>query len=548
MINLLALVVVGAVFAFATAFGNGGNDTANAMATSVASGALTYRQAVISAGILNLIGAITVGSNVAETIKASIISPKLFAGTPVVFAMAMLSALVGAAAFLLVATIFSLPVSGTHSIVGAVLGVGLLTFGGASVNTMSLLKICISWVSSPIMGGVVAGLIFLVIQHGILKRSNPLDRTLKAMPFIVFITAFSMVCFLMFESIEKSFPHVFPVWSVFVLAVGLGVIGGLIMQFAVIPRFRRQLAAEDAAGAKDVEAAGQRWSAGGDVIGLPQVDVPHRRHSHSQASAPTIAVHTATGDGDDSASDSDEPVTDGTVPPTPRVHHEKTALVEPKPKAEPVAEPPTWPLAEKVRRWLVEAAKEHAPRCGKDAIDGFDEARAVHLPPEERAFKIVQVMSACFIAFAHGSNDVANAAGPFAAIWDVYEGRTPGKSVGLPIWILIMSGVGLGTGPAMLGYRVMLTLGTKITSVSPARGFVAELAAAITLLVASHIGLPISSTHTIVGAIIGIGVASREKVEWRILSQIFASWIITIPFAMAFSVATMAIMRAVYDS
>ncbi|GIT60685.1 MAG: hypothetical protein Ct9H300mP20_05120 [Gammaproteobacteria bacterium] len=149
----------------------------------------------------------------------------------------------------------------------------------------------------------------------------------------------------------------------------------------------------------------------------------------------------------------------------------------------------------------------------------------------ERVFAVLMVFTACAMAFAHGSNDVANAVGPLAAVANIVQsgGEIAAKS-SMPWWILLLGGSGIVAGLIMLGYRVIETVGRNITELTPSRGFAAELAAATTVVLASGTGLPISTTHTLVGAVLGVGLARGiSAVNARVVGKIILSWIITLP-------------------
>jgi PiT family inorganic phosphate transporter len=150
----------------------------------------------------------------------------------------------------------------------------------------------------------------------------------------------------------------------------------------------------------------------------------------------------------------------------------------------------------------------------------------------ERNFGYLQILTACYVAFAHGSNDVANAVGPMAAVYGAIKEGVVGGPVGVPIWILLIGGVGIVLGLATYGHKVMSTIGRDITEMTPSRGFCAEFGAATTILIGSKMGLPISTTHTLVGAVIGVGFARGvAALDFGILRRIVASWVITVPFS-----------------
>jgi PiT family inorganic phosphate transporter len=153
-----------------------------------------------------------------------------------------------------------------------------------------------------------------------------------------------------------------------------------------------------------------------------------------------------------------------------------------------------------------------------------------HFYTVERVFAVLMVVTACGMAFAHGSNDVANAIGPLAAVISVAQSGIVGAQSALPYWVLIIGGAGIVIGLATFGRHVIATVGEKITQLTPSRGFAAELAAATTIVIASGTGIPISTTHTLVGAVLGVGLARGiEAIDLRVVGRIFVSWVVTIP-------------------
>ena len=155
-------------------------------------------------------------------------------------------------------------------------------------------------------------------------------------------------------------------------------------------------------------------------------------------------------------------------------------------------------------------------------------------PNVERVFLVLQVATACMVAFAHGSNDVANAIGPLAAVYGVVTEGILRAQVEVPFWILALGGTGIVLGLALYGHKVILTIGKKITEMTPSRGFCAEFAAATTILVGSRLGLPLSTTHTLVGSVIGVGLArGASALNGRTIRDILTSWALTVPFTAA---------------
>jgi PiT family inorganic phosphate transporter len=177
------------------------------------------------------------------------------------------------------------------------------------------------------------------------------------------------------------------------------------------------------------------------------------------------------------------------------------------------------------------------------ANKGFDFASV------EKVFGVLMIFTACSMAFAHGSNDVANAIGPLAAVNGVVQsGGDFAAESGLPFWILILGGSGIVAGLAMWGYKVIATIGKNITELTPSRGFAAELAAATTVVVASGTGIPVSTTHTLVGAVLGVGMARGiGALNLGVVSKIFLSWVVTLPVGATLSIVFFFIFRAIFS-
>ena len=376
----------------------GANDVANAMGTSVGSGALTLRGAIIVAAIFEFGGAMLVGGTVTNTIRKGIVDIQTLGSDPMVMAVGMTCCLLAAALWLNLATYAGWPVSTTHSIVGAVVGFGVTAGGLDAVDWGTVGSIAASWVISPVMGGVLGYGLFMFIQRTILTAEDPVAAIKRWGPLFVFPIVAILALSAMFKGLK-------PLRLDLSLgpAIVIALLVGLASSLAAIPIFARF-----------------------------------------------------------------------------------------------------------ARRSAV--AKNAATRSA------------------EKVFMVLQVMTACFVAFAHGSNDVANAVGPLAAVFGaIQEGVT--ETVQVPYRVLLIGGVGIVVGLATYGYKIMATIGRRITELTPSRGFSAEFAAATTIVVASKMGLPVSTTHTLVGAVIGVGFGrSIGAINTRVLRGIFASWFITVPF------------------
>ena len=392
------VLAVAAVAGLYMAWNIGANDVANAMGTSVGSGALTIRRAIIVAAIFEFGGAMLVGGTVTKTIRKGIVDMDALGGDPMVIAVGMTCCLLAAALWLNIATYSGWPVSTTHSIVGAVVGFGLIAGGFEAVNWAVMGKIAASWVVSPMLGGLLGYLGFVFIKRRILNVDRPLLALRGWGPIMVF-----------------------PIFAILALSVLFKGLKPLKLDLALGPSLGIAVAVGLLAG----------------VVSVPLL----RR-----------ATRIASGDKDD------------------------------------------------------------------------------HTYRAERVFLVLQVLTACFVAFAHGSNDVANAVGPMAAVFGATSGEL-GAQVAVPHRVLLIGAVGIVVGLATYGYKIMATIGKKITELTPSRGFAAEFGAATTIVMASKLGLPVSTTHTLVGAVIGVGFARGiGAINTKVVSGIIASWFITVPF------------------
>lgn len=410
-------LILACIFGLFMAWGIGANDVANAMGTSVGSGAITIKQAVMIAAIFEFAGAFLAGGQVTKTIRKGIIDADLLSATPELLVYGMLASLLAAGIWLLVASKFGWPVSTTHSIVGAIVGFAAVGIGVDAVHWSKVGTIVMSWVISPALAGIVSYWLFRSVQKLILNTEHPFENAKRYVPFYVFLTGFVIALVTMFKGLK----HVGLETSI-AQNYGMAFIVGLIIMFVSIYYTRR---------------------------------------------------------------------------------------IQIKPEAD------------------------------KD----------FHFANVERVFGVLMVVTACAMAFAHGSNDVANAIGPVAAIVGIVQsgGEIAQKSV-LPIWVLILGGAGIVAGLLMYGRRVMATIGKNITELTPSRGFAATLAAATTVVIASGTGLPISTTHTLVGAVLGVGLARGiGALNLNVVRTIFLSWIVTLPAGALMSIFFFFTLKGIFS-
>jgi len=394
-----AMIILAVIFGLFMCWGIGANDLANAMGTSVGSGAISVKQAIGIAIIFEFLGALLAGGHVTKTIRKGIIDPSNITNNPEILVYGMLAALLACAVWLMIASTRGWPVSTTHSIIGALIGFAIVGIGPDSVKWAKVGSVVISWVVSPMVGGTIAFLLVMSTRKLIFNTDNPLKNAKKFAPGYIFLVGFIISLVTMFKGLKHLNINLTAAGS-----FGFAIIFGLITS----------------------------------LIGY----------------------------------------------------------------------------------YLIRNIKEDANANREFSYAGV-----------EKVFTPMMIFTACSMAFAHGSNDVANGIGPLAAVYSIVSsGGEVMQHSDLPIWILLLGGIGIVLGLITLGYRVMLTVGEKITELTPSRGFCAQLAAASTVVIASRTGLPVSTTHILVGAILGVGLARGiGALDLRVILNIIISWVVTLP-------------------
>ncbi|MEX2524121.1 MAG: inorganic phosphate transporter [Gammaproteobacteria bacterium] len=409
------LLVLAALFGLFMAWGIGANDVANAMATSVGSKAISLKTAVIIAAVFEFTGAYLAGGEVTATIRKGMVDAGMLANTPELLVYGMLAALLAAGVWLLIASRYGLPVSTTHSIVGAIVGFAAVGIGMEAVHWNKVGSIIMSWVVSPVLAGTLAFLLFQTVQKLILNSNDPFQNAKRYVPVYIFFTGLIIALVTMLKGLKH---------------VGLDLTTEQSYSLAV-------------------------------VVGLV---------------AATIG----------------------------------TLLI---------------------RRIKLDPELD----------------RRYHYQNVERVFAVLMLFTACAMAFAHGSNDVANAVGPVAAVVGIVNsGGDVSQTMPMPPWILLLGGMGIVAGLMTYGHKVIATVGTRITDLTPSRGFCCEMAAATTIVMASGTGLPISTTHTLVGAVLGVGMARGiSALNLRMVGTIFMSWIVTLPAGALLAIVFFYILKTI---
>eukprot|EP00002_Diphylleia_rotans_P018120 TRINITY_DN3516_c0_g1_i1.p1 TRINITY_DN3516_c0_g1~~TRINITY_DN3516_c0_g1_i1.p1 ORF type:complete len:507 (+),score=123.14 TRINITY_DN3516_c0_g1_i1:63-1583(+) len=494
---LLSIMIASAVVAFAMAYAIGANDVANAIGTAVGSGCLSLKSALVLGGIFEFVGGATLGYKVSDTLRENIIETDRFVGQEDLYIIGMFCALVGSSIWLLVATHYGLPVSTTHTIVSGILAFGACAEGFDAVMWDEIGFIAMSWVISPFLGAIVAYSIMYPLDKYILSDEEHAEA--KTRNFIPFFFAGTVTVLLVFVLLETVDPSVMPIWLMFLIAFGSGA-----FTWIVIHKFLFQhiiFLASRIAGADDSDEDNDPLL--GNEAGLPP---SQEQYTSALRSASTkLGVISA-------------------------------QLAEPG----AVVDPATLQDLRSVSHDLETKTKSYMAMSSSNVLRDCS--------PAERLFVVLQILTACFVAFSHGANDVANAMGPFAGILSVYRNNDVTQWDNFDWYVPVISSFAIVLGLATMGKAVISTIGEKVTKLTPSRGFVSLLAAALTVTAATLLSIPVSTTHTIVGAITGVGlVRGWRSVDLSVLANIAASWFLTIPAGFILTTITFLIMIGADD-
>jgi PiT family inorganic phosphate transporter len=417
------MLLLVALLSFYVAWNLGANDVANAMGTSVGSKAVTLRQALLIAGVLEFTGAVLFGQEVSETLATEIVNPALFATAPQLFLLGMVSVLLAGGLWLQIATARGWPVSSSHAVVGALAGFSASAVGFQAIGWSAIGTITIAWIITPVVSGTISALFYSLVKRWILDQREPLKQLSEWIPWLS--------------------------------AALIGVFG---------------------------------------VIVLPAV------------SQPIYAFLT-----------------------------ERLGFHFP---------------AHDLSLFLGAIATVSLTLTSWRQLTTQHSALSTQHSPVERLMARFQLLSACFVAFAHGSNDVGNAIAPLAAIAYIDRtGSVPLNGINIPVWILGLGGAGIVAGLAVWGKKVIATIGEGIIPLQPSGGFCAELATATTILLASRLGLPVSTSHALVGGVVGIGlVQSMKSIQFKTVQGIAGAWLITVPISAGLGASIFAIARLFFPS
>lgn len=509
---MIWIVALAFIVAFFLAFGVGANDVANSFGTSVGSKVLTLKQACILATIFEISGACLLGYKVSDTVRKGIFDIAIYEDDEKTLMLGNLAALCGSASWNIIATAFRLPVSGTHSIVGAVVGFSLVARGFSGINFRGLLKIVASWFISPILSGMLSAAIFYCLRRFIIFRKDALEKGLMLLPFIYGFTLFVNIFSLILDGPPLLRFDVIPIWGATILSLAVACLTGAAVRKWYVPCLHREIQPDE----EQVKPLNPPESTSQEANGqekLGGVDANKRKDEQNTATKNAMVSNGEV----KTISESANAVSFVTMPP---------------------------PVTDVKSELLLQPPKAHIPR----SMHSMEKVVFHDVPEEEkpevaRLFSFLQILTAVFGSFAHGGNDVANAVGPLIAVWLIYKDGTVQQVAPTPFWVLFYGGIGISAGLWIWGKRVIQTIGNDLTKVTPTNGFSIEIGAASTVLLASKMGIPISTTHCKVGSIVFVGCTrNQHNVDWILFRGIVAAWVLTLPITMALTAIIMAIL------
>lgn len=566
------IFAVGMIFAFLDAFCIGANDAANSLATAVASRSLTYPQAVFLGAAMEFLGAVLAGARVSDTIRNGIIDVDKFIDQPGALMMTMASALVGSSIWLTIATKIGAPVSTTHSIVGAVIGAGIAAIGAENVHWGwdGFAQIVASWFIAPGIAGIAAAILFLLTKHLVMERKNSLQKGFIAIPFFFALTVGVLVMLICWKGAKNlglddlSTGQI--LGAIFGAAAGIVVIYGVFMY----PYLYRKLFMEDWRVRIWHLPLGPLLWTWGEVPPMPEgmkrkvvVDYYQGKRNLEEEEeyqreqqvfsnsvedydtrSPTIVPNTYKGIEED-IQEQQLPLSALPNDSDPEKPIASVAEVPSKPQKKELGDytkkdfknPKNWPrifwlaFTHGIRVDVISSQRE-STRLGRNIEDMHSKVKKYD-NKTEHLFSLAQIATALVASFSHGANDISNSVSPLATIYLVWNSNTTSSEADVPIWCLVYTASALAIGLYFYGYNLMKNLGNKMTLQSPCRGFCTELGAAITVVMATQLALPVSTTQCIVGAIVAVGLCNGtyKTVNWRMVAWSYGGWIFTLPCA-----------------
>ncbi|CAR23064.1 inorganic phosphate transporter [Lachancea thermotolerans CBS 6340] len=538
------------LFAFLDAFNIGANDVANSFASAISSRSLEYWQAMILAGLCEFLGAALTGSRVSKTIKNDIIDASTFNNDPAVLMLTMTCALVGSSCWLTIATSIGLPVSTTHSIVGGIFGAGIAASGAGGVvwGWDGVAQIIASWFIAPVLAGLIAAIIFTISRICVLEVKT-LEKSIKNALLIVGLLVFATFSILTMLIVWKGSPNLhldnLSETETALSIVLTGAIASVVYFIFFYPFYRRKLLHQD-------------WTLKladilrGPVFYFKPLDeIPPMPENHQLTidyyEGKRFPQEALVGVSDEenkmpnvstkSINDNDDNLQrTGSVETKTEPENKMTtrqywwSLLKQGPKQWPKL---LWLVAS--HGWtqdVVNAQVNDKDMLSDNLVDMFKRSK-YYDNRVEYIYSVLQAITAATMSFAHGANDVANATGPLAVVYEIWKTNATAAKSDVPVWVLAYGGAALVLGCWTYGYKIIKNLGNKIILQSPSRGFSIELAAAITTVMATQLAIPTSTTQIAVGGIVAVGLCNKDvkSVNWKMVAWCYSDWFFTLPIA-----------------
>ena len=478
----------GVVVAFATCFSIGSNDASNSIASVIGAKVLTRNQAIILGSIFEFAGAVFMGSHVTDAVRKNIISLDVFENNPGALMLGMLCSSSACFIWLIIATFYSLPVSTTHSIIGGIIGFGLAYGGSSVVYWDNVGYIVLSWIISPVLSGLFSFSLFTTINKFVFKSKNPYNNTLKLFPILTFFTLFINTLFIIYKGSPQLDLDEIPLWKSLLITFGISTGCALLAVFVYIPYVKKKMENEAV-----IENNNKIMASTKDPI-----------EAHEDYSLNKRSVSYKEAFNNDNT--------------TLNIKENKNFIYDDN----------------KDIKENIKLSKDYINTLIKKNSDEKIEllhntAQAID-PKSDKLCSWLQIITAAASAASHGSNDLSNGIAPFATIFYIYKNDKIAEELNVPIWLLVLGGAGIVTGLVLWSGRLIERMGRELTKITPSRGFIIELSAALTVIIASRAELPVSTSHCQVGSILGVGLGNgKTNVDWKLVKGIVFSWLITLP-------------------
>ena len=527
------LVIISCIGGFFASFGIGANDVANAISTSVGSKTLRLWQAIILASIFEFLGVVLMGSKVTATIRKGIVNSEYFNDDPYKLQLGMFCVIISVIFWLLLATRYELPVSTTHTCIGGVLGMTIASGGWDAVKWNKVYLVFASWVISPTLSAISGIFLFLFIKMIVLKKYKYLPKTLnsyvRTLIFFPFLVGFT-ICVNSFLFIFKGSSQLKlkkqPLYITIPAGLGVSLLS-IIISFLSLPllhclvkKYHKQIT--------------QKYQFELELKDIENPDNNTENNSVNNENENNTENDNDTNNNNNDTNDNENNENNNSLSKSNKNKNNNIIvnyLVSLKNN-----------LKYKFLKYI-EPYREDQQVFNSTVIDIARNAE-IYDAKSEYSFVYLQILSTCFDCFAHGSNDIANAIGPLAAIISIFYCDCVGKKTDIPFWIFAIGGLGLVTGLVIYGYKIVYAIGMKFAKITPSRGFSIEMSSSLIVIIASQLGIPISTTHCQIGSLFGVGLLEgicpkknkdnkwtcvlHKSINWLQLIKILFGWVITL--------------------